>query len=251
MAVGFLCKDGVAIGADRQVTGANYTFPECKLSTANWKNGSAIWAYSGERDTHLEFDKEIFSRFWREETITPEQVKPHLQDSLKSSLRKKEVFHTLFGYLLDGEYPVLLMGTASDRVLVVRECEVIGYGDSPLARFLIGRYTDMPFSLTVQQARMYIVYFISQAKKYDGQFVGGPIDVWTVDQSGDNGARCTRILDAGQTPAWEQEINLFQYKMDVLFHRLTDASEKSFDRSAVMNEFSTAMERFSNWTGRK
>lgn len=242
MAVGFLCKDGIVIGADRQVTGQNYTFPECKLSTVNWKNGRGIMAYSGNHDTYRDLEPEIHARFNRSVTIGREEVKPLLKDALSAVLRKKEEFYTLFGFMVEGEFQSLLQSIKTDRVVDVDECEVIGYGDSPLARFLLGTFKDVPHGVSVHQARIYAVYFISQAKKYDGQFVGGGIDVYSVDKSGQEGSLCTRILDAGQSGRYEEQTNLVRYWMDVLFSKLTDNESK-----VSMDQFMERIEQFRKW----
>lgn len=136
MAVGFVCRDGIVIGADRQVTGANYTFPECKLHSLKWKNGHAIFAYSGERDSCQEFLKEISERFTQDVFLQWENVRSLLKESLAAlALKDDEAFLTLFGFMLDDRKPHLLMSTSRQRVIDVPECEVIGYADSPLARF--------------------------------------------------------------------------------------------------------------------
>jgi hypothetical protein len=70
---------------------------------------------------------------------------------------------------------------------------------------LLGTFKDVPHNVTVHQARIYAVYFISQVKRYDGQFVGGGIDVYSIDYSGDGEKRCVRVLDAGQTGKWKEK----------------------------------------------
>lgn len=245
MAVGFACRDGLVIGADRQVTGSNYTFPECKLDGIKWANGHAIYAYSGNRDTYNAFRQTVWTKF-----VAPNAVLSHpeiegiLKDCLQAVLSPKEVFHTLFGYWLDGMFPILLLTVGAKRITQVNECEVIGYGDSPLARFLLGTFKDVPHFVTVHQARIYATYFISQAKKYDGQYVGGPIDVYSLDCSGDGGQRCVRILDAGQTGKWEEEANLMRYWMDVLFSHVTNK-----DNLVSLEQFMERLRAFRQWSG--
>jgi hypothetical protein len=131
-------------------------------------------------------------------------------------------------------------------VLAVDRCEIIGYGDSPLARFLRGRLLDLPFGLTVAQARIYTTYFISQAKKYDGQYVGGPTDVYSIEFNWQKQRGEIRIVEADQTPGWEDTINLFQRELDVLFHRLCDANNP-VGCEAALKEFDASAARFNNW----
>src|ERR1700683_1136407 len=78
MALGFLCRDGVVIGADRQVTGEDFTFPECKLVSTKWKNGYGILGYSGSHDTFRTFRKSFFSTFWGDMTIEHDDVSSKL-----------------------------------------------------------------------------------------------------------------------------------------------------------------------------
>lgn len=96
--------------------------------------------------------------------------------------------------------------------------------------------------MTVHQGLIYAVYFISQAKKYDGQYVGDGIDVYSIDHSGDGGQRCVRVLDAGRTGEFEQQINLVQYWMDALFSKLTNK-----DAPVVMDQFMERINQFRAW----
>ena len=243
MAVGFACKDGIVIGADRQVTGRNYTFPECKLDSIKWANGHGIYAYSGDHDTYKVSQKEVWTRFVAPSTnLSHEDVERTLKECLQASLGAKESFFTLFGYWIEGMFPTLLMSIGTKRVTIVKECEVIGYGDSPLARHLLGRFRDVPHYVTVHQARIYAVSFIAEAKKYDGQYVGGGTDVFSVDKSGDSGNRCVRILDAGQTGEWEKQIGLVNYWWDVLFSKLTDK-----DNRVAAEQFDERIKQFRAW----
>ena len=245
MAVGFVCRDGLVIGADRQVTGTNYTFPERKLRSAKWQNGHAISAYSGNHDTFLDFFSELGVSLPDDATLTHKDIARLLKECASKVLAKKEQFFTLFGYWLDGERPQLLMTTPS-RVLNITQCEVIGYADSPLARSLLGRFKAVPGLVSVNQARFYAVRFISEAKQYDGQYVGDGIDVFSIDQSGDNEERCVRVLDAGQTVLWEEQLRVITYWMDILFRQLT---ETEYDFS--INEFSNKLPEFRKWVESK
>jgi hypothetical protein len=245
MAVGFVCSDGVVIGADRQITGAGYTFPECKLDSAKWKNGYGIFAYSGEHDAYRNFLDHIYREFSPLIEISREDVAIALKRCITAlQLTKKEEFLVLFGFMIEGGYQHLLLAT-KHRVMFVPECEVIGYADSPLARYLLGRFRDVPHMVTVQQARIYAVDFISQAKKYDGQYVGDGIDVYSVDRSGDRGEECVRILDAGQTPDWEENIRLAHYWTDVFFSEMTNNKGQMIN----LELFKERMQGFRTWIG--
>src|SRR5882672_8217471 len=124
--------------------------------------------------------------------------------------------------MLDGMYPILLM-SAGKKITTVNECEVIGRGDSPLSRFLLGTFKDQPHSVSVMQASIYAVSFIAEAKKYDGQYVGGGTDVYVLERNNGNAQRGQiQIADAGQTHDWEQQIAVMNYWMDALFSHVTD-----------------------------
>jgi hypothetical protein len=219
MCVGFLCHDGVVIGADRQVTNQNYTFPECKLITVCWKNGSGILGYSGERDAFSNFCSELVTRVAEDAVFSRADLKRLLKDCLKATLRKKEIFLTLFGFCLDREFPTMLVSNSAKRVVDAMDCEIIGYSDSPLSRSLLGRLRQATqIKLSVHQARIYAVDFVSQAKKYDGQYVGGGIDVVSVDR----GSRSITVCDPTYTKVWEDEIAAMHNWQDILFNRIAD-----------------------------
>jgi 20S proteasome alpha/beta subunit len=247
MAVGFVCRDGVVIGADRQVTGANYTFPECKIESIGWENGSGIFAYSGGYDVFQDFKKVLWKTIDPSSSHKADDITIKLQETLKAlALKKGETFFLLFGFMLSNDHHArLLVSTETKRVVKVQECDVIGYGDSPLARSLLGRFKDVPHFVTVNQARFYAVDFVSQAKRYDGQFVGDGIDVYSIDNSSSgNGGHCTRVLDAGQTGKWEEEIRLIHYWMDVLFSKVTDR-----ENPVALDQFKERLQAFRVWIG--
>jgi len=163
---------------------------------------------------------------------------------LEASLAKKEAFFTLFGYMLDGMYPILLMSSGK-KITTVNECEVIGYGDSPLSRFLLGRFRDQPHYASIRQASIYAISFIAEAKKYDGQYVGDGTDVYVLERSDGSAQRGqVWILDAGQTRDWEQQIALMNYWMDALFSHVVDK-----DNPVSMDQFMERLQAFRKWLG--
>ena len=240
MAVAFRCKDGIVIGADRQVTSENiYTFPECKLREAAWKNGRAIWAYSGLTQTAQEFQKRMELQFTPERSISEPEIRNLLRDALKGLLGKSEQFSTLFGACLIGnDYPTLLVTNGVGSITDVRECEIIGWGDTPLARYLWGTFIDVNRIVTMGQARIYAVWFIALAKKYSGQYVGGPADVYSVDPD------AVRVLDGVESTPWEKEILLMEYKTSVAFSHLTD---RSIPIEKAIETYAEAAKRFRDW----
>lgn len=242
MAVGFLCRDGIVIAADTQVTGANYTFPECKLINFEWGNGSGILGYSGDRDAFIAFASELGTRLRDDVRLTDQDVNNLLKECIQASVDKKEVLLTIAGYWLDGHrFPSLVVSNTAHKVVDVVDCEVIGYADSPLARSLLGRFRALP-RVSVHQARIYAVHFISQAKKYDGQYVGGNINIYSIEDhdcspfrpSVSGGTAITREgkythMITADTGEWEKRIEMVNESLDLFFHQLIDTGhEPSF-----------------------
>jgi hypothetical protein len=260
MAVGFCCKDGVVIAADRQVTGTNFTFPECKLLSFLWRNGTAIAAYSGDRDTSKVFAREMSERLDGYPSLTDAQIRNLLKESIEASASKKETFLVLFGYWLDDEFPCLVMSTNKRKIVDVRDCEVIGYADSPLARYFLGRFRQTPHYATVHQARLYAINFISQAKKYDGQYIGDSIDVFSIDCRVNAAVKpepigtltnlmtkpkkYLRALDSAQTEEWGKEIDAMSLAMDTLFGQVTND-----EKDVSLDDFIEKLRAFREWSG--
>jgi 20S proteasome alpha/beta subunit len=245
--VGFLCSDGVVIGADRQLTGAGYTFPECKMHMLKWKNGRAIWTYSGLHDTAREFIKEIESRFFKVNAEIPEsQVRPLLSECLEACVQKRDGFQTLFGYWIEGERQKLLV-SKQKRILDAGKCEIIGWGNSSLSRYLRDGYMTSLARGSVTQALVYAVHFISQAEKFNGEFCGGGTDVFLINDKNE-----TRVLDAGAAPALEQKISSMQHHLSYLFANLSDAQYSDEIIDQCLNNFRTGpVARFREWITEK
>jgi hypothetical protein len=244
MAVGFLCSDGLVIGADRQITGANYTFPEEKIISFSWANGRAILAYSGERDTFMNLAREIGTQFLDNVTLTEIGARNLFKQCIDTTLHKKETFLVLFGFWIDGQdFPCLIVHNSARRLVDVMVSEVIGYGDSPLTRSLLGRFHNTSIrKVTVHQARIYAVDFISQAKKYDGQYVGDGIDVYSIVRRKDDGKIITLSLDPGQTQQWEKEIEHVHFWLDILFRHVIHE-----DRNPNVDQFAEKIRKFREW----
>jgi hypothetical protein len=246
MAVGFLRPDGVVIGADRQITGIGYTFPECKIVGIYWQNGAGILAYSGERDIYRDFLANMQSAFGQNVTRQEDEIRPLIKQCLDAlHLRKNEGFLTLFGYILRGQRPRLLLSNSKQRVVDAGLCEVIGYADSPLSRSFLGRYQDVPITGGIKQARIYAVDFISQAKKYDGQYVGDGIDVFSISRSENSGIESIQIVDAGNTVVWENRISIVRYWLDVFFNEISNTEAPMIN----VGLFKQRMAEFRQWAG--
>jgi len=219
MAVGFVCEDGVVIAADRQLTSPNFTYPECKLGGHKWVKGRSIWAYSGNADTA----KRLAEELWKDDCFGQfskvsewSDISERLQLALKKCLAKKEGFQTLFAAWTEGAKLPYLFLTNGINVIGVQKCDVIGTADSPLTRFLRGVFLSFPSYPTIQQAINWAIYFILQTKIYDGQFVGGGTDVWSIDSN-----RQTHVMDPAWTGPWEKELQMMEFKTIALFGLLT------------------------------
>jgi hypothetical protein len=188
--------------------------------------------------------------------LTDQAVKELLKDCLKASIEKKETFLTIMGHWIEGRQPSLIMSNSTQRIVDVPDCEVIGYGDSPLARSLLGRFRGLPHPVSVHQARIYAVDFISQAKKYDGQYVGDDTDVYLIDNKTEpsqmcppalsttycSGSRCIRIIDGGETRRWESQITQMRLQLDLWFNSLIDD-----EGGASLNYFDGISKLFRLW----
>src|SRR6202521_464934 len=165
MAVGFVCEDGAVIAADRQLTGQNFTYPECKLTGLKWVKGRAIWGYAGTADTAKRLQSELGKEdcFGQFATICEwSDVQERLQLALSRCLEHQEEFLTLFAaWVEEAKIPFLFL-SHGPQAIGVQKCEVIGTADSPLTRYLRGLFLSFPSYPTVQQAINAAIYFVLQ-----------------------------------------------------------------------------------------
>jgi len=163
IALGFICPDGVVLATDRRISGGGtLTFGETKTTQTRWKNGCAVISYAGHRDSWLSFCTAL-SRCLGPNTEADESAFHSVLTQLLRALPKtKEGIALLCGYWMS-EGPRLVK-VDSSGVVPIQSSEVIGWGNSPLARYLLQRYENSPFR-SVAQARIYGVNFISQASR--------------------------------------------------------------------------------------
>jgi hypothetical protein len=213
--LGFVCSDGIVIGADRQVTNLSaYTFQEDKITSIAWKNGKAIWGYAGNYDTARKLRAELIKRF-SGLSVSRMDLKEYLEDILETCLGKKERFYMLFGAQTEGEQNVLFVTNGTDA-LEVEKCEIIGGGDSSLSRYLRGVYLGVPFPPQISQAVLWATYFIQQAKRYDGEYCGGATNISTLDFFG-----TLNIVEVHRIEELEKQMQFVEYASGVLFAFLT------------------------------
>jgi hypothetical protein len=104
---------------------------------------------------------------------------------------------------------------------------------------------DVPLIGGIKQASIYAVDFISQAKRYDGQYVGDGIDVFSIDRSGVDGTESVHVLDAGRTGQWENRIATARYWLDVFFNELSNTENPMIN----VEMFKQRMGDFRQWAG--
>jgi hypothetical protein len=238
MAAGFVCRDGLVIAADRQFTSDFHTYQECKLRELHWNNGLAIWGYSGSPDTARRVNDELVKRFNRDTTVIRADIERTLASALKdASIEKKEFWAILFGAWTEMEEPILFSSSAT-KVLIVPRCEVIGWGDSPLARYLRGLYLRMG-QLSVWQTSVLGMYFVLQGKTYDGKYVGGPTDVFIIDKN-----RKRREIAIANSRVWETALEAMDQQIASLFSVFTDADVLHDARHQALSDFLSETEMF-------
>lgn len=242
MAAGFVCRDGLVLAADRQFTSltVGHTYQECKLSELRWNNGLAIWGYSGSPDVARRVNEELGKRFNQGTTVIRADIEHTLTSALKdASIGKKEFFGILFGAWTEAEEPILFSSSAA-TVSPVPRCEVIGSGDSPLARYLRGLCLRME-PLSVWQASVLGMYFILQGKTYDGQFIGGPTDVFVIDKN-----RKRHEIGVASSRVWETALEMIDQQIATLFSVFTDAEMFDRARTEALFKFAGKAELFGN-----
>jgi len=243
MSVGFLCSDGVVIGADRQVTNpsSGYTFHEQKLGVLS-VNGAVrhIWSYAGNADTAKKLAHELQTKL-SASALSKRETDLLLRTALKKCLKSREHFYTLFGTYVPKSDPVLWISSGLD-VLEVERCEIIGTADSPLSRYFRGLVIHIP-AINIRQASVIVAYMIAQAKKYEGAYCGGPTDIYFLHSSGHMG-QLTNIEN------WEQRLNELEDKIGHVLTMLSYPKENEFGpqvgdiESRELKEFNGIVRKF-------
>ena len=117
---------------------------------------------------------------------------------------------------------------------------MIGSGDSPLARYLRGLCLRMG-ELSVWQASVLGMYFILQGKTYDGQFIGGPTDVFIIDKN-----RRRQEIGVGSSRVWETALEMMDQQIASLFTVMTDAEQFHGERHEAISKFLSKADLFGN-----
>lgn len=221
--VGFDCRDGLVVAADRQQTFlGSHTFQECKLRSTKWKNGRAIWGYSGNYDTAKTVWEKVDERFALSQTVTQAEVKSALSEVLAGSLKETDEFYVLFGAWTEGEDKALFLSSGTD-VMYAGRCEIIGAGDSSLSRFFRGLYLTAIPAPSVWQAAIAAIYFVNQEKKYNGQYVGGGTDVFMAIGSAQE---LVRVMAPEHCEPWEKQMDELEWRFVELLTGVTSKNRE-------------------------
>jgi len=238
--VGFLCRDGIVIGSDRQMTVQDsHTFTQEKTDSFSTEQGLVAWTYAGMGDTGKLFRDQIRERFASTVDRSRLSVTAYMQDVLKRVTKKEEPFYTLLGFCPSGgDGHFLLMSNGTDVVNVDRS-EIIGGGDSSLLRFLRQLYLYFPFTPTLTQGAYSAVYSISQAAKFEGQWCGGGIDVWAIGTKGKS-----FVVTPGVADKWQKYMDGVEFKFYALLRVLTDDEMSDKRKTDEWKDFRENVARF-------
>jgi hypothetical protein len=93
---------------------------------------------------------------------------------------------------------------------------------------------------TVYQASVIAIYFVLQAKNYDGQYVGGGTDVYLIGPPD----RTPYVIDVAQTSVWEKELGIIESWTANLLGFLTDPGISEDWISRRKEEFMVKLDDF-------
>lgn len=248
LAAGFICTDGILIAADRRITGAVYTYSECKLTKLYWANGCALVAYAGNRDTNTIFVDELGKQLPFNMESSTSATRSKFESALRASVPAGEAFAAIFGFwLTKNPRPTMFLGNVmqdgSVRITEPLEHEIIGSADTSLARFHLHNIKAVVGGLSTYQAAIYAVRLIGASIAFDGQYVGGGIDAMTITPRSDIGK-----IGIGSFAALGEiasQVELMDYWYEAFFRQLTGAHKPNLD------EFMVAVRRFRKEVGGK
>lgn len=230
IALGFLCQDGIVLGADTQLTATgSHKRYACKLfrhnsSLAPWAWSSMV-TYSGYPACADSFNNRFRDEMREAEgkwPITAEIVRDVIIGILRSfDPTDSESTEFLCGVALPNTEHRLYR-TKGTLVSEVRDNAYIGVGDSSVIGYLLPLITRYSASGT-QQAALIATYLIRAAKMYiDG--CGGDTDIWILMPSGNH------VLCSGNTFAAEEHLAMLEFFFsDVASSLILDVTESEFE----------------------
>jgi hypothetical protein len=217
--VGFQCRDGLVLAADRQMS-MGHTYQDCKLHGLNWKNGRGMWGFAADNiATAGDFWENLEKVFTPSAEINRNDIKDRIKGVLADTLNSKpndEAFQVLFGAWTEGEQMVLFRTFGKD-VSYGERCEVIGSGDSSLSRFLRGLFLKND-PIDRWQGIFAAAYFLKQEKLYDGQYVGGDTDIYFLTSP----TSLLQILMGPMVTQFESKMNSIEVLIASLVSAATD-----------------------------
>lgn len=185
IAVGFQCRNGIVLCADRQFTSAGfYKYSQEKFTQCMPGMCDVVFTFSGSPNLATEIQDKIIDRLERHDAdpslpdLACKDVRDIVDDVLTEMGRLNGVFSGSLQFLV-GIHPVWespqLLSFDGQAVHVVRETAVLGCGgDTSLIRFLCDKLYDP--NLTCELAAHIGAYLVKKATQYvDG--CGEPIDV--------------------------------------------------------------------------
>ncbi len=172
--VGVLCRDAwILLFADRQIGTGDFKFYQRKISLIGLSRGIVGYTYAGLSDVNNTVFEEFGKRI-RDADMTVAEVKRELQKTLNAVLNEQtSPFQMLVG--VDSERPAMFK-TFDKAISPVYLHDFIGFGDSALVRYLSAALLKADKDPWKQQAMLFGVYVLSQAKKYV-HGCGGDTDV--------------------------------------------------------------------------
>ena len=184
IAIAAICKDGLVMCADTQVTHPNGDKSyECKISTIQLSEnrGTLVLSYAGIPDDEKAVVERLRNKIAGQDK-TFDDVRTDLQDALNKVLgRSRRNHQMLCGYCDSGNFRLL---KTSDRVISPVDCwDCVGWGDSALTKYLGAIFLSGDI-LPLLRAVPICIYLIAQAKKYVG-WCGGDTDIAVLNPNGE------------------------------------------------------------------
>lgn len=191
IALGFKCHDGIAICSDSLVTQGNqFGFYKAKFHFIRYPD-DADWVvmtmYSGYEDVMSRVNRSIEASLKLSvASISIAKVREVVEGVLEYEYKKHRPeiskLETLCAISVKGEKLELLR--SKGKVVTDAQFECLGIGDSALLRFLYDIACPIQNSLNVQQALLWGIYMIQQAKKYVPQWCGGDTHAFKILEDG-------------------------------------------------------------------
>jgi 20S proteasome alpha/beta subunit len=181
IAIGFRCEDGIVLCSDREMSTPEYSYYDCKISLVGLADAYFLMAQSAyDADDMTRIYEQISSRI-SGSAKTLDQIRQDIQEVLTGfkEWNPDIIEHQTLIAIMPSANKYVLWKTANDKISpVLQTCSIIGSGNSALTQYLMATLLRQTLPLTIQQAVIYGIYIIRQAKKYlPGCGSLGPTDV--------------------------------------------------------------------------